>query len=284
MRSIKNLNTRMRIKGDGIFAREKLPSKLDIWLTRAAQAAQVGGIALALFGLYYTVIPLYQKAAVDEQLARANTELVRVEKVLAAARLETYILRRERLMLGLSFSAPDVCAEFREAIGQAQLSEDRVERRKKILQFDTNIAECLVTQVDSIRIRNILSDSDIELLTNNALRLGSELMDERYKLEKRIANLPALARVDSSVLKPHGESVRRIHELQNSWDLQLPPHMRRNRREERLVAQIAWTQELLAQEFRSHAGDRIRREFVPKSWLSVTRARTVDKVPTPERE
>lgn len=202
MRSIKNLNTRIKIEGDRASAREKLPSKLDIWLTRAAQAAQVGGIALALFGLYFTVIPLYQKAAVDEQLARANMELVRVEQALAVARVETYTLRRERLMLGLSFSAPDECAEVRKAIGQALLSDDKAGRRKKVLQFDTNIAECLVAQVESIRIRKILSDSDIEALAKNAIRLGRELMEERYELEKKIANLPALARVDTSVLTP----------------------------------------------------------------------------------
>ena len=45
-------------------------------------------MALALAGLFYTVIPLYQKAAVDEQLARREMELKAVEASLAEGKAE----------------------------------------------------------------------------------------------------------------------------------------------------------------------------------------------------
>lgn len=44
-------------------------------------------------GLFYTVIPLYQKAAVDEQLARREADLKVVEAALAEVKAETYRLR-----------------------------------------------------------------------------------------------------------------------------------------------------------------------------------------------
>ena len=53
---------------------------------------------MALAGLFYTVIPLYQKAAVDEQLARREAELKGVEAALAEVQAETYRLRRDNYM------------------------------------------------------------------------------------------------------------------------------------------------------------------------------------------
>ena len=60
------------------------PSSLDIWLSRGSNIAQVGLFALTLAALYYTVIPLYKTAALEEQIAQREAQLKTVENRLAA--------------------------------------------------------------------------------------------------------------------------------------------------------------------------------------------------------
>jgi hypothetical protein len=62
----------------------------DFYGTRAALAA----VVVAGLGYWYTVIPLYQKAAVDEQLAKRETELKQLDLDLARTRREAYELVR----------------------------------------------------------------------------------------------------------------------------------------------------------------------------------------------
>jgi len=49
-------------------------SKFDIWISRLSQLAQVGLFSLAVFGFFYTVVPIYQKEILTEAIA--NKELM----------------------------------------------------------------------------------------------------------------------------------------------------------------------------------------------------------------
>ena len=56
-----------------------MPSKTDVYLSRAANASQLGLLALAVFGYFYTVLPVYQKSLLDEEIAKKSIELNRKE-------------------------------------------------------------------------------------------------------------------------------------------------------------------------------------------------------------
>jgi hypothetical protein len=56
---------------------------LDTWLSRTANASQALLLALGVFGYFYTVLPLYQKALLDEDIAQKSLELRAKERELA---------------------------------------------------------------------------------------------------------------------------------------------------------------------------------------------------------
>lgn len=57
-------------------------SKLDVWSTRIANFSQIGVLALAAFGYFYTVLPVYQKSLLDEEIAKKTLELEKKDKKL----------------------------------------------------------------------------------------------------------------------------------------------------------------------------------------------------------
>jgi hypothetical protein len=259
-----------------MVAGEPVVKLVDQWLTRISYIAQIAGVALALFGLFYTVIPLYQKAAVDEQLARREAELKDVEGRLVLARREAYEVRRERNMLAL-ISRSDECSELLVAMGRLAEDVSREMRREIVLTFKVDIRACLIRKVAELRDEKILSLEDIATLEKSADAIGSELMAQREEVAMKIAGLPEAARKDVSLLYPQGTFVQRANEQIDKWDARVPPHLRKDRTEERLIAQIEWTQERMAQDFRSMAMKRIRDGLVPKEWMA-------EKAPGPERE
>jgi len=61
-----------------------MPHKLDVWLPRLAYIAQVVLLGLTASAFFLTVLPLYQKALLDEALARKEIELKQVTATLDA--------------------------------------------------------------------------------------------------------------------------------------------------------------------------------------------------------
>lgn len=54
--------------------------KIDIYLSRISQLVQIGLFAATLFTIYYTVIPLYKNAQLEESLARKEMEYESLRK------------------------------------------------------------------------------------------------------------------------------------------------------------------------------------------------------------
>lgn len=60
------------------------PGRADFILSRLGNASQLGLLALAVFGYFYTVLPVYQKSLLDEEIAKKTIELNRKEAELVA--------------------------------------------------------------------------------------------------------------------------------------------------------------------------------------------------------
>src|SRR5690242_5684244 len=58
---------------------------LDTWLVRGSHIAQLGLFVLTLLALFYTVIPLYKTAALEEQIARKEAELSETQRKIGQA-------------------------------------------------------------------------------------------------------------------------------------------------------------------------------------------------------
>lgn len=58
--------------------------RIDRWFTRASHASQVLLLCLGVFGYFYTVLPVYQKSLLDEEIAQKTIQLREQEKQAAA--------------------------------------------------------------------------------------------------------------------------------------------------------------------------------------------------------
>lgn len=86
-----SLKGRNRVKG-GSDVRPASPKKLDVWLDRMSNLSQPLLLALAVFGYFYTVIPVYQKELLSEQIAAKEVELGKLQ-----LQIETTLPAMDRL-------------------------------------------------------------------------------------------------------------------------------------------------------------------------------------------
>ncbi|HAB95245.1 MAG TPA: hypothetical protein DCE83_00155 [Enterococcus sp.] len=77
--------------------------KFDSWLQRLSHIAQFGLFVITVFTIYYTVIPLYQMAALQEGIARKENELAKLNlKVKEAhSKIRAYVV--DQVVAGMIF-------------------------------------------------------------------------------------------------------------------------------------------------------------------------------------
>jgi len=85
-------------------------SKLDVALARIANLSQLGLLLLAVFGYVYTVLPVYQKALLDEEISKRTLELNAKDMLLQAktAELQTLSAAAARAQTDLRRARHDV--------------------------------------------------------------------------------------------------------------------------------------------------------------------------------
>ena len=112
---------------------------IDRTLQRVANASQLGVLFLAVFGYFYTVLPVYQKSLLDEEIAKKTLELQSMEKRVVAA--ETVLSSRGSELAAVNRKI----AEFRGTAEAARAGLDRaqVEVGKLKGAVDTQYAELL---------------------------------------------------------------------------------------------------------------------------------------------
>lgn len=155
--------------------------KADRVFGRLGQFVQIGLFILAFLGFKYTIIPLYEKALVDESLARNQLELTRLDDKLKAmyGRIRHASVREFVLIVGPDCSGLVIPPEVPAVImGQQQSGFDE-------FVFDTSITDCFN--------KYLLKDSGLrELSANDKIRfenelraLGKRLDTKRFELRDR---------------------------------------------------------------------------------------------------
>ena len=69
-------------------------TSLDLYLTRASHVAQIVLVVAAVFGYIYTVLPIYQKELLSEEIAKRTIELAEIQDQLKFAESERSELGR----------------------------------------------------------------------------------------------------------------------------------------------------------------------------------------------
>jgi hypothetical protein len=241
------------------------PSSWDSWLSRGASVAQIVGIGLALAGLFYTVIPLYQKAAVDEQLARREVELRVVEAALAEVKSETYRLRRDTYTRVATRSAADECSDVRRGFMPMpkDLKESDQEYRHRL---DVSVVDCISRYLARAEVVKELNAADLATWRAWATPIAVELDEERQTARATIAALPKKAAADPSVLVPDGDLVRSADELFSRYYAFRTPEQREEHIRRLFDQRVQATEVSIAAAYRQRVLVRLLRDLEPKLW------------------
>lgn len=142
-------NNRTSLRRNRLAPRQQLPQtvvlqtppphKLDVWLPRLANFTQVALLLLTAGGFYFTVLPLYQKALLDESFARKEIELKQVSASVEAQ----YAKLRGVAVRGFIVNADTECSGIGELL---RIKESRQLTRAQIHEqaFTSNVKKCLL--------------------------------------------------------------------------------------------------------------------------------------------
>jgi hypothetical protein len=176
-------------------------SKLDVWLARLSHISQFGLFALTIGALYFTVIPLYKTAALEENIARreselnaTNTKLEAATIELAKVRFEIYERTRVEVIREIVSSAPQ-CAGLMEPPNSFGVrTKDHYE--KNLLKYDAG--RCLWSSFDGSRAKEKLSPVDFAYLKREIETKTGELERMQNQALLDIRSVPERAATDPS--------------------------------------------------------------------------------------
>lgn len=177
-------------------------SALDVWLQRIGIISQIGLFLFTIGTIYFTVIPLYQKALLDEQIARKQIEMEKLTIALDSAYVKirssvvsTYVTRAGAECSGLMISP------------SASIDEDQG-YSAAILEIKPE--ECLSRELTSVQVKELRPD-DLALLRSEVIGIGRVLEELRQKALARMTEPAQTAQVDPHKI-PTGPTARAITE------------------------------------------------------------------------
>jgi hypothetical protein len=143
-------NNRTSLRRNRVTPRQQLPQtvvlqtaaphKLDVWLPRLSNIAQVVLLALTAGAFYLTVLPLYQKALLDEAFARKEIELKQVTATLDAK----YAKLREVAVRVFVINADADCSGFSEVLPATRNAPTRNADNLEVKAFTIDVKKCLL--------------------------------------------------------------------------------------------------------------------------------------------
>lgn len=195
------------------------PNNLDVWLSRLSHISQFGLFALTIGALYFTVIPLYKTAALEESIARRESELRTMNEKLEVAtvalekvKVEAYGRDRNDLLKKIAFVSP-YCSGLMTPPG-ARNSDKRAGLGDNLLKIDA--AQCLRAEFEGSNAKTILTVEDYSYLKDTIENISTKLSKVQKKALLDIELVPERAAKDPSTLAPMGpmaEDVERLDKL-----------------------------------------------------------------------
>lgn len=187
---------------------------IDAWLVRVSHVSQLGLFLLTTGALYFTVIPLYKTAALEETMARKESELATTELKLkksteALSKLENriYTFNRNELIEGLVYISP-YCSGLMQP--PATRSPDHV-LGDKIFKVDAS--ECFKSHFTKSDAKNLLSQNDYSTLKQNIENIADTLATNQKNAAEEIKSLPARALSDAEFLNRFADKPNELDQL-----------------------------------------------------------------------
>jgi hypothetical protein len=183
-------------RGRAAEEKSRPAARFDVWLSRFTAFAQIGLFALTAWGLYFTVIPLYQNALLNEAIARKELEL----KEVSAKEEELYAEVRKRIVSQLLLRIGTECTGLLEpsSFGKKILPEI-----PKSLSID--VSECIQSSVSQSRYLGDLREVDRNGVEASIGVLGKEVQTLQLKARADYESFERRVAADYSLLLPIAE-------------------------------------------------------------------------------
>jgi len=183
-------------------------NQLDVWLQRLSHLSQIGLFLFTAWALYFTVIPLYQKALLDEAIARKEVQLKEANTELGKAyeRIKFSVLKDFVFMAGARCS--DLL--YREPLRGKHLPPFGE-------LFELDVPACLTGAAEEYTPLKVLKPEDRKLFDASLLVLSRELLNIRQLAKAEYDEVPKRAAADPSALpsprEVRGEALKVIAKL-----------------------------------------------------------------------
>ncbi|WP_186020413.1 hypothetical protein [Burkholderia gladioli] len=149
----------------------------------ASHIAQVLTTILTAGGLFFTVIPLYQKAAVDEQVAKQQHELVKLEQRVESSYRK---IRRDAIHRYV-FNAGAQCTGLMVPVLPATASAPAPDLTEQTLAID--VTQCLQEQRLSVAELEELRPADRAALDEAINRAARTIEDARVRARFQVSQI-----------------------------------------------------------------------------------------------
>lgn len=184
------------------------PKRVDTLLSRAANFSQVGVLALAIFGYFYTVKPVFQNQVLQEQAAKLELEKKQSEKALA------------------SMAAERKDIEHQIEAARASLEKERAGNAALRTQTVAAHAEAAAAQLARTRLLETVRASEV-LLAQSQLKLAIDKLDLSFVGNVMLRRMRERGEAGDTVHQQFpdvaGELLATLDRVRNQPDLKLIP-------------------------------------------------------------
>lgn len=145
----------------------------DVWLPRLSHFAQFGLFLFTLGISYFTVLPLYQKAVLEETIAKKEVELGSLTKSLN----ESYIRLRSYAMREFYIEAMPACGGL--FIEPGLSADDALKKPRAEKIFELDVQSCLIALGGKFEALKDLKPRDSQTFMVALVQIGKEIADKR---------------------------------------------------------------------------------------------------------
>ena len=185
--------------------------QLDVWLLRLSHFSQFGLFLFTVGAIYFTVIPLYQKALLDEAIAKKEVEL----KDANAAIDRAYASVRKAVVKDYVFFAGAKCTGLLERVGPLPPLGKPFPARHFLADtlFAIDVPACLTNVAkESVSLKDLRAE-DLKLFDQRLLALGEVVLALRQHALVEYKEVPSRAATNPTTLPPPDESTSRMLEF-----------------------------------------------------------------------
>jgi len=174
--------------------------QLDVWLQRLSHLSQFGLLLFTVGAIYFTVIPLYQKALLDEAIAKKEGELKDANAALenAYARVRAAVIKDYVFFAGAECTGVLDPPESLTGLGKSASARPSLAERR----FAIDVPACLTKVAkESVLLRD-LRPVDRKVLDQKIVALGEELSTLKLRAMAQHSEVPSRAAANPNALPP----------------------------------------------------------------------------------